>query len=84
MRELERRFDSGEMIPAIEFNNGALDIFADKVWPMVHREEVTRQLDMDGEVWYRRVHPIDIKTPEELHLCRPEPRPKNVLPFRKP
>lgn len=71
MKELSQRpeyirYISGELIPAHDFNNGALDVFANYVWSDVAKEHCTRQLDFEGEVWYRKTRPI--KTAEQQKL----------------
>lgn len=75
MKPLEQRpqyvnYMTGKQMPAHDFNNGGLDIFANYVWPDVLREHATRQLDFEGEVWYQKTRPIDIRTSEQKHLDR--------------
>lgn len=76
MKPLEERpqyinYMTGQQMPAHDFNNGGLDIFANYVWPDVMREHATRQLDFEGEIWYQKTRPIEIKTSEQQRLCRP-------------
>jgi len=70
-RSIYIRYISGEMLPANAFNNGGLDIFSDYVYPEVLKEHCSRQLDFDGEIWYKKTRPIEIKSKEEVHLLRP-------------
>lgn len=71
MREIIRRFQTGETVSASEFNNGGLDFFSDVVWPMALKEEATRQLGFDQDIYYTRTHPIEDLTPEQERLNRP-------------
>lgn len=77
-RELITRFNSGETIPAREFNRGGLDFFAAVVHPLAIRDKATRQLDFYGEIHYTRVTPLYQRTPEDEHLCRPV-KPKEPI-----
>ena len=75
MKPLEQRqeyvdYMTGRQMPANAFNS-ALDIFSDYVFPEVIKEHATRQLDFEGEVWYQKTRPIEIKSNEALHLSRP-------------
>ena len=81
MREILRRFNSGEQIPAHDFNQGGLDIFSSHVWPSVIREQTTRQVDFDGEMWYRKVRPLIELTPEKEHTLRVETIKTFPTPF---
>lgn len=68
---------TGKQIPAREFNNGALDIFTTYVWPDFQRDHVGRQGSFniegfEGDVYYTKSRPIEIKSNEALHLARKE------------
>lgn len=80
-REIYRRYMSGEQIPAHDFNDGGLDIYADYVFPEVLKEHATRQLDFDGEVWYTKTRPIELKSNEEHHLSRPTESKNGVTQY---
>lgn len=71
MREIIAKYNRGEIVSATEFNNGGLDFFSDVVWPMALHEQATRQLGFDGDVYYKRVHPLEFDTPEKERLARP-------------
>ncbi len=80
MKPLEERsqyvdYMTGKQIPARSFMGG-MDIFSDYVWPDVLKEHAGRQasFDMegfDGDVYYTKSRPIEIKSNEALHLARP-------------
>lgn len=76
-------YQSGKRMGSMEFNNGAKDIFGEYTWPDVtHRdrdgnpaEHCTRQGSLPGfmdfdPVYYQKTRPIDIRTPEQIHLDR--------------
>ena len=83
MKPLEQRqeyidYMGGKQMPASSFNS-ALDIYSDYVYPEVLKEHTTRQLDFDGEVWYRKVRPLQPSlTFEQEHLARPVELVKGV------
>lgn len=65
------KFKSGEMVSASEFNAGSLDYYFDVVHPLWVQEQATRQLDFDGQVWYKKVHPVvEEPSSEQKHLNR--------------
>lgn len=70
-RETIQKYNRGELVSAHEFNSGSLDFFADVVWPMALHEQATRQLGFDGDIYYKRVHPLEFETPEKERLARP-------------
>ena len=75
MKPLEQRqeyvdYMGGKQMPANAFNS-ALDIFSDYTYADVLKEHCTRQLDFEGEVWYQKTRPIEIKSNEAIHLARP-------------
>lgn len=83
MKPLEQReeyisYMGGKLMPARDFNH-ALDIFSTYVYPDALREHCTRQLDFEGEVWYQKTRPIELKSKEELHLARVEEPKKSIV-----
>lgn len=83
MRELWERpqyvdYMTGRQIPAREFSNGGLDIFGIYVYPDVVKEHAGAQLSLpiegfEGDVYYTKNRPIEIKSPqqEKLEEVRP-------------
>ena len=60
MSEVQKRYKTGELVPASDFRQD-LDFFGEVVWQQVIDEKATRQKDLDGEIWYKRVHPIEME-----------------------
>lgn len=74
--DIEKRYRSGEMIPAKDFReeDGGLKLFGEVVWNDFKRGEDVGQFDLDGELWHRKVHPEVIMTEEQEHLLRTDDR----------
>lgn len=74
MKEIERRYFSGESIPALDFekSEGGLELFGDVIYFDWKRDKATQQEDMWGEVWHQKVVPHEIPLiAEQEHLLRP-------------
>lgn len=76
-REIIRQFNRGELIPATDFQHGGADFSFDVVEPMWRQDRATKQFDLEGQVWIKRVKPLVELLPEQEHLCRPANLPLN-------
>lgn len=72
MHDIEKRYYTGESIPASDFRNeeGGLEVFGKVVFPDWRNGEVVSQFSLDGDLYHRKLHPIQFTTPEEEHLAR--------------
>jgi len=78
MYDIERRYLTGELIPASDFRNedGGLETFGKIVWPDFKKGESVGQYSLDGDIYHRRIHPVEIPLePEVEHLLRPVETP---------
>jgi len=70
MKEIDpvQHYREGKAVPAQAWNKN-LPFFGEVVWPEYKQERTTAQLDLTGEVHWKRIRPTE--TPEMERLKRP-------------
>lgn len=59
MSEIYHRYQHGEKIPSKELNNNdGLRLYGEIIHFEWRNDKATQEPDMDGEVWFKKVHPI--------------------------
>lgn len=73
MSEIYHKYQRGEQIPTSELRTAprGLELYGDIIHFEWRLDRSTSQPDFFGEVYLQKVHPVECKTPEQVHLERP-------------
>ena len=72
MSDTLRRYARGEVVTSMDWT--ADDETINDAWILtddLQKDQATAQLGLDGELYYKKVHPLIKLTPEQEHLLRP-------------
>jgi hypothetical protein len=71
MSEIYHKYMRGEVISSMELcNDNGLRLYGEIIHNDWRRDESTQQPDFFGEVFFQKVHPVELN-PEKEHLLRP-------------